>query len=274
MARVLAVTLLLVASLVEPAGVEAADVEAAAVEAADVGPANASLRVGRVVDAANVLSPTTEAQLTRRLADFEASSTVQVVVATVPSLEGKDIEEVANELGRRWGIGAKDTSNGVLLLIAPSERRVRIEVGYGLEGDLTDAKTSRIIRNRIVPAFKRGDLDAGVRDGVEGILETLGGEPVAAEEGGRVATEQVRHYAPAAIFWIFFLIILFTNLGGGRRRRRGLGRALFWASVLGGLPHDRSGGFRGGGGFGSGGGGGGFRGGGGSFGGGGASGSW
>jgi uncharacterized protein len=244
-------------------------------EGAVVAPAsNASLRlVGRVVDGANVLSPAAEAEITRRLADFEASSGVQIVVATVPSLEGKDIETVALDLGRRWALGGKESDNGVLLLVAPNERRVRIEVGYGLEGDLTDAIASRIIRNRIVPAFRRNDLDTGVRDGVEGILEALGGEPAVSEsERPARGAERVRHYAPAIVFWIFFLIILFSNFGGGRRRRGGLARAIFWANVLGGLPHNRSGGFRGGG-FG-GGGGGGFSGGGGSFGGGGASGSW
>jgi uncharacterized protein len=227
--------------------------------------------VGRVVDGAGVLSPATEAELTHRLANFEKTSGgVQIVVATVSSLEGKSIEEVGLELGRRWGLGQQGKDTGVLLLIAPNEQRVRIEVGYGLEGDLTDAKTSRIIRNRIVPAFKRGDLDAGVREGVDGIIEVLGGGETPTTATERV--ERVKHYSPTVIFWVIFLIILFSNMGGGgRRRRRRLGPMIFLPGTIGGLPRGRSGGF--GGGF-SGGGGGGFSGGGGSFGGGGASGSW
>ena len=117
---------------------------------------------GRVVDEAHILSPVTVAELERKLADLEQKSGIQLVVATVPSLDGVEIEPYANELFRAWKLGEAKKNNGVLLLIAPKERRIRIEVGYGLEGTLTDAVSSIIIRNAIAPRFKTGDFNAGV----------------------------------------------------------------------------------------------------------------
>src|SRR5271167_4447488 len=108
---------------------------------------------GRVVDAAKILSPVTSADLERKLADLEQKSGIQFVVATVPSLGGEEIEPYANELFRTWKLGEAKKNNGVLLLVAPKERRVRIEVGYGLEGTLTDAVSSIIISNAIAPRF-------------------------------------------------------------------------------------------------------------------------
>jgi uncharacterized protein len=147
-------------------------------------PASADLRLpeltGRVVDLANVLSPETEDSLTEQLAAHEQRTSNQVVVATVSSLQGYDIERFANELFRAWGLGQKDRNNGVLLLVAPDEREVRIEVGYGLEGTLTDALSADIIQNRILPEFRDGDLAGGITRGVDSILAAIEGtyEPV------------------------------------------------------------------------------------------------
>ncbi len=221
---------------------------------------------GRVVDDAKVLSPDTETALTRELAAFEQQSGgTQIVVATVPSLEGHTIETYGYQLGRQWGIGQRGKNTGALLIVAPAERKVRIEVGYGLEGELTDAVSSDIIQGRILPRFRQGDFDGGVRAGVRGMIAALGGQyqPTDAQQGER----RDRRRAPAALFWIFVGLILLSSFG--RRRRGGLGRALLLGGVLGGIGRGRPGGF-GGGGFG----GGGFSGGGGSFGGGGASGGW
>jgi len=217
---------------------------------------------GRVVDAARLLSPATEATLTQELAAYEqASGGTQVVVVTVPSLQGRDIETFGYQLGRHWRIGGSDEDTGALLLVAPEERQLRIEVGYGLEGELTDAVSWDIIQGRILPRFREGDFDAGVLEGARAMLAALGGEY---EPSAPAAGQEDHRQLVAAAFWIFVIFILLTSFGG--RRRRGMGHAILLGSMLG---AGRGGGFRGGG-FG----GGGFSGGGGSFGGGGASGGW
>lgn len=128
---------------------------------------------GRVVDQANVLSAEARNALEPKLAELEAKSGIQFVVATVASLQGQEIEPYANELFRTWKLGEKATNNGVLLLVAPNERRVRIEVGYGLEGTLTDALSKVIIANAIAPRFKTGDFSGGVTRGVDDIITVL-----------------------------------------------------------------------------------------------------
>jgi uncharacterized protein len=195
--------------------------------------------------------------LTRELAAYErASAGTQVVVATIPSLDGQAIDSYGYQLGRHWGIGQQGKDTGALLSIAPAERQVRIEVGYGLEGLLTDAMSWDIIQGRILPQFRQGDFDAGVTEGTRAMLAALGGEyePVAAGAPG----EKERRRAPALGIGLFVLFIVLSSFS---RRGRGLGGALLLGSILGG---GRGGGF----------GGGGFSGGGGSFGGGGASGGW
>lgn len=128
---------------------------------------------GRIVDQVRLLSPQAKDKIEGLLKDHEDRTGNQVVVVTVPSLEGRSIEEYGVELGRHWGIGQKDKNNGVILLIAPNERQARIEVGYGLEGTLTDALSSVIISRRLIPAFKNGDFDGGITSGIEGILSVL-----------------------------------------------------------------------------------------------------
>jgi len=128
---------------------------------------------GRVVDRADLLSPAQEAALSARSAALEKARGHQFVVVTVPDLGGHAIEDYGVHLGRYWGIGRKHVNDGVLLLVAPNERKVRIEVGYGLENTLTDPRAAAIIARDILPAFKAGDLPGGIIAGAASITRTL-----------------------------------------------------------------------------------------------------
>src|SRR5215831_5587785 len=128
---------------------------------------------GRVVDQAHIIRPETRSTIETKLADLEGKSGIQLAVASVPSLEGEEIEPYANELFRTWKLGEKTKNNGVLLLVAPKERKVRIEVGYGLEGTLTDALSNVIITGAIVPRFKVNDYAGGIERGIDGIISVL-----------------------------------------------------------------------------------------------------
>jgi uncharacterized protein len=222
---------------------------------------------GRVVDEAGILSPATRDQLTEILAQHEQKTGNQIVVATLKSLQGDTIEDYGYQLGRAWGIGQKGKNNGAILIVAPAEKKVRIEVGYGLEGTLTDLQSKLIIENVILPAFRRGDFSGGVLDGTAAILQVLTGEPVTLGQTAQTAasddTQQDNGINPSWIFIALFLIWMI------------FGRSL-WPLFFMGMPGGfRRGGIYGGGMYGGGGfGGGGFSGGGGSFGGGGASGGW
>ena len=225
---------------------------------------------GRVVDAAKILSPVTIADLERKLADLEQKSGIQLDVATVPSLEGEEIEPYANDLFRFWKLGEAKKDNGALLLIAPKERRVRIEVGYGLEGTLTDAISSLIIANAIAPRFKAGDFNGGVTRGVDDIITTLTTDlaewkPRSRRYAGRVGCDAVRHHRALFDHPLHSVRLQPDQPTDRRQRDHPDGRRRL-------RPRRRFGG----GGFGGGGssGGGGFSGGGGSSGGGGASGGW
>ena len=154
------------------AGVAALAAAFIAVGAALAGPDLPKL-TGRVVDGAGVLSAAEEASLTRKLADLEAKSSDQLALATVPSLQGYDIREFGLLLARAWALGQKGKDNGVLLLVAPKERKVSIEVGYGLEPTLTDALSHLIIQRAILPRFKAGDMPAGIDAGVDEIIKVL-----------------------------------------------------------------------------------------------------
>lgn len=140
---------------------------------------------GRVVDEAGVLSPVTVRALESQLAQHEKETSNQLVVVTLDDLQGYDIADYGYQLGRHWGIGQEGRDNGALLIVAPGERKVRIEVGYGLEGVLTDAIAGNIIRTRILPRFRSGDYDAGVRAGVDAILAAIAGsyEPLPEKRG-------------------------------------------------------------------------------------------
>ncbi|HEX3653600.1 MAG TPA: TPM domain-containing protein [Rhizomicrobium sp.] len=220
---------------------------------------------GRVVDDAGVLSDDTKARLTGILQQLEQKTGDQLVVVTLKSLQGQDIATYGYQLGRHWGIGQKGKNNGALLIVAPSEHKVRIEAGYGLEGDLTDAASRVIIENAILPQFRAGNYDAGVEQGTADIVRLVGGGKVDLSKVPE-APQPEHQDKGGGIPWVVIAFILVWIIFG-----RGLWPLLF----LGGGGWGRRGGF-GGGGFGGGfgGGGGGFGGGGGSFGGGGASGSW
>lgn len=218
---------------------------------------------GRVVDRADMLTASTESRLTEMLARHEEATTEQVVVVTLPDLQGYAIDEFGYQLGRHWGIGQAEEDNGALLIVAAEERRIRIEVGYGLEGRLTDAQASVIIRDVISPPFKEGDFEAGIAAGTEAILQVLGGEPLEASATETRAASEEPPRGPLSTLFFVFVIVVMTFLRSGR----GLLGGLLLGSALG------SGRARGGG-LGGGLGGGGFGGGGGGFGGGGASGGW
>ena len=234
---------------------------------------------GRVVDGAGLLTPGQQAALTTSLASLENRSTDQVVVVTVPSLQGYPIEDYANRLFRHWQIGQKNKNNGILLVVAPTERKVRIEVGYGLEPIITDGLSSNIVQNRILPVFRRGDFAGGIMAGVKDIEDSLLGDPEEVKKraagGGRQDSNQSNwaDWLPL-LFWLAIVLFIVWNnyramkygaVGSGGRRGGGV------IIIPGGLGGSGSWGGGGGGGWS---GGGGFGGGGGSSGGGGASGGW
>ena len=206
---------------------------------------------GRVVDNANLLTSQQESRLAALLASHESATSNQVVVVTLPSLQGTAIEDFGYQLGRHWGIGQAGRDNGVLLIVAPNERKVRIEVGYGLEGDLPDAIARAIIDNDILPAFRRDDYPGGIEAGVSAIILAIEGAyaPQKSKEPGKaVRVILIIIIVGIALLFRFLLRRLFnfghrTFFGGSGSSRGGYG-------------------------------GGGFSGGGGGFGGGGSSGSW
>jgi uncharacterized protein len=141
---------------------------------------------GRVVDTADLLSPATESTILNLLAAHEDSTSNQVAVLTIPSLDGAVLEEYATTVFRSWALGQADRDNGVLLLISRDDRQIRIEVGYGLEGSLTDATAGSIIRNEMTPRFRDGDFDGGTLGAVTAILGALDGTYVAEESPDRM----------------------------------------------------------------------------------------
>ncbi len=128
---------------------------------------------GRVTDLANVIDPATEADLDRRLDQLERQTSSEVAVVTVPSLEGVPVEDYAVRLFKEWGIGQAKQDNGVLVLVAPNEREMRIEVGYGLEGILPDGLAGQIIRDQFIPRFRDNDYNGGIRDGVARVVDIV-----------------------------------------------------------------------------------------------------
>jgi uncharacterized protein len=243
---------------------------------------------GRVVDDAGMLDPASKAALTQKLADFEKKSSDQIVVATIDQLDGEAIEPYANRLYRAWGLGHAGENNGVLLLVAKNDRKMRIEVGYGLEGTLTDLHSKLIIENTMVPAFRAGDFSGGITRAVDDIIMVLEGNAAELEaRAGRNPPTQQNTFDldPETIIIMLWLFLFFggfalavlpqifgTKIGPGRYRWLGMD----WgggSGGSGGSGWSSGGGWSGGSGWSSGSSGG-FSGGGGSSGGGGASGSW
>jgi uncharacterized protein len=227
---------------------------------------------GRVVDQAGVMTPASRSDVEAKLKDLEDKSGIQLVVATVKSLQGSDIETYANGLFRFWKIGQAQKNNGVLLLIAPVEHKVRIEVGYGLEGTLTDALSSVIISSAIIPRFKTNDFSGGIERGVDGIVSVLSGDTADWQPKVGVRSDEASTTFNDLIPILFFVLMLFViwyliRNANGTGSSRNIGRGAGPLFVPSGGSSWGSSGW--GGGFG-----GGFSGGGGSSGGGGASGSW
>lgn len=237
---------------------------------------------GRVVDLAHILDAATIQSLTQRLADEETSTSNQVVVVTLPSLQDYTIEQWGLALLNGWGIGQRGKDNGVVLVVAPNDRQLRIEVGYGLQGRLTNKRAAAIIENEIIPRFKGGDLKGGITAGVAAITETIAGtykSPLIEASGpmGIGTMEGFERYLPMVGFPLLFIAIVAMNILFGRSPARRAGS--YYRNRYdddddrwGRQQRDRSGwGNRG---FSSGSSSGGFSGGGGSGGGGGASGRW
>jgi uncharacterized protein len=222
---------------------------------------------GRVTDAADIIPADVEARLTQKLEALETQTQRQLVVATIPDLQGYDIADYGYQLGRAWGIGDKQRNDGALLIVAPNERKLRIEVGYGLEPVLTDGLSSLIINQQIVPRFKAGDMAGGIEAGVDAVIAQLGLPQDEAQRIAQAAQERpgdVGEGDLVGLIFIAFMIFMFFvvpllraafGMGGRRYGRGGMGSVILW-SVLEGLSQGRSSS------------------GGGSFGGGGASGSW
>jgi uncharacterized protein len=248
-----------------------------------------------VMDTAQVMSTSEKATLEQYLTNLDLTTGVQIAVFTVDSLDGYALEDYSLATVEKWQIGQKNSDNGVLLFIAMSERKIRIEVGYGLEGMLTDMKSGLIIRNVIAPYFRDGQTGTGIIAGVQAIANTVAGENAGVIDSTiTVSVPEKESAGPASgfsffILFVFFILMIagFSQKGsrsGRYQRRSATGEIIhtaIWISILSSLfgprgPHD---GFGGGSGFSSGSGssfgGGGFSGGGGgSFGGGGASGGW
>lgn len=164
---------------------------------------------GRVVDLAHVLPTSTVESLTAQLATHEAQSSNQVAVLVIPSLEGEPLEEFSHRVATTWKLGQKGTDNGVLLVVAIGERKVRIEVGYGLEGTLTDIRSAQIIRQEIVPRFRAGDFPGGVTGGINAILKTIEGTYQAPEKAvPRQENDALTQVAIAVMVGLFVGLVL------------------------------------------------------------------
>lgn len=260
---------------------------------------------GRVNDYGDILSSSTERQLDAVLSDLERTDSTQIVVLTIKSLEGDSLEDFSMRVAEKWKIGQKGKDNGAILLVSKNDRKLRIETGYGLEGTLTDLTGGRIIRNVIVPYFKRGDFDAGISNGVYAMIQAVRGEY---KGDAKPVRSRDRRTSGSSLIPILLMLFIINRMGRVKRSLGGIfggilfpiiGLMLFGPGLLmllfipfgivGGLLLSLFGGplttgsshsNRHGGGFWMGGGGlggggfGGFSGGGGGFGGGGASGGW
>ena len=232
---------------------------------------------GRVNDYAKLLTSADAAQIESYLAAIDQSGAAQIVLLTIPSLEGDSLEAYSIRVADEWSLGQGEKANGVLLLVSMAEKKIRIEVGYDLEGILTDAVSGYIIRTVIVPRFKQGGFAAGIAAGLEALGGVVTGEAEISPQKLKESKAQNTGGFPGSVFFpLFLLIFLLSRLGGYRRyRRQGMsfGTAFLMGTMIGGSRNrgrgfgSSSGGF--GGGFS-----GGFGGGGSGFGGGGASGGW
>jgi uncharacterized protein len=236
----------------------------------DVVPKKPSLAEGLVVDQTKTLTPEQESALEQKLIAYDKSTSNQIAIVIIPTLKGNSIEDVALQIGRDWGVGGQgDKDNGVVILVAKNDRKMRIEVGYGLEGAVTDYITSSIIQNTLRPNFREDNYYRGLTEAVDEIIKAAAGRYTAPEGYGKKSG--IKKWQVILALIVIFIILSAIGRGGrggGVVSRRGYtnwGGPIWWGG----------GGHSSGGGGWSGGGGGGFGGfGGGSFGGGGSSGSW
>jgi uncharacterized protein len=219
---------------------------------------------GRVVEDAGILDSAAKAALESKLAEFEISTTGQLVVVTLKSLQGTSIEDYGYQLGRHWGIGQREKSTGALLIVAPHERKVRIEVGYGFEGTLTDAASRLIIENSILPRFRTNDFAGGINRGVDEILQAVSVDSEESKQRASQPSDDQLDLAVALTLLLFLVIICIIVSRIAERGRPQVqadplsgSRSTYWWDCGGSFFDAGS-----------------FAGGGGSFGGGGASGSW
>ena len=244
---------------------------------------------GPIYDGAHILQPADAAALDAKLRAYDQSTGRTIIVATVPSLDGQSIEDYAQQLSESWGIGGKESENGLLLLVAPNERELRIATARGLQDRMTDIMSGRIIRDVIVPHFKQNDYSGGIVAGVGAIVQQLDMDPAQAKaieeaEKARQAQSDNGSSIGGAIFWFLLIVFFIFVFGRGRRGRAyggsgvgsTVGNIVLWEALNAATRGGDRGGWGGGGGFGGGDGGGfgGFGGGGGGFNGGGASGGW
>lgn len=214
---------------------------------------------GRVNDRAGLLSPDQRAHIEARLAAYENKTGHQLVLLTIPSLEGDPIRDYGMRVAEAWKLGRKDRDDGVLMIVASQDREVAFEVGYGLEGDLPDVIVGRIIRDIIAPAFRRGDWAGGITGAIDAVIGATGGDGTPLPEPAPVRPRR----SPGIPPFLLLLVLALLFIGGGHGGRRARHAGVFPIG-FGGFGGGSGRGFRGGG----------FRGGGGGFGGGGASGSW
>ncbi len=185
-----------------------------------------SLR-GRVNDYAGIISPPAERMLTLELNELENTDSTQIAVLTIPSLEGDILEEFSIRVAEKWKIGRKGKDNGALLIIARDEKKVRIETGYGLEGNLTDLAAGRIIDNIIIPNFKKGDYNQGITSGVRAMIETVRGE-----YRGTAKSAPIKHDKKSGYMMpLLFLIFIISMIGSGSRLLGGLTGAVLFPIV-------------------------------------------
>lgn len=188
---------------------------------------------GRVNDTAGMISTSTEQQLEEILRNLEQTDSTQIVVLTIPSLGGEALEEYSLRVAEKWKIGQKGFDNGAILLIAQKDRKLRIEVGYGLEGSLTDLMTGRIIRHVIVPQFKAGNFDQGIIDGVQAMIKVVRGEYQASEKSPFPAGQKKRVSSPG--FGGLIAFVFFISMLGRLRRPMGIAAGGILAPIAAGL---------------------------------------
>ena len=232
-------------------------------------PARAELTIPKltqhVTDQANVLSPDAAQRLEQSLTEYERATGHQFALLTLPSLDGTPIEDYSIRVAEAWKLGDAKRDDGLILIVAKADRKMRIEVGYGLEGAVPDALAARIIRHQLTPAFRQGNFDAGITQAFDTLMKAAKGEAVRV---GPPPERERKESRLTSLLPVLFWVALFgiSMLGGLSRRRRGGGGGIFVGGFGGGFGGSSGGGGGFGGGFGGGGGGG--------FGGGGASGDW